>query len=243
MEGNRAHIGVALPSVWFGPSLLRGPDAEISHFWVKNGLKKQIEEELQSEERSKTDLAIEEASRYGSALNPYGLLASGFSSSPSFFSGRTPLGEYYDYSGDGRETIQGETPLSMLFAPGPIEDETVNCWELMEVNNGINEECGKELCLVQTMPREVKGWEEVSWEESDLARFNKYLGFLIEGLEKDILDFLVKIQKRRERVHSKTLMEKSKFERELQRLECSINYEGGKTEMWNARKRVSGHGS
>ncbi|RVW57234.1 hypothetical protein CK203_099691 [Vitis vinifera] len=116
----------------------------------------------------------------------------------------------------------------MLNAPWPIEDETVNRWELMEVNNGNNEECGKELCLVQTMPREVKGWEEVSWEESDLARFNKYLGFPIEGLEKDILDFLVKIQKRRERVHSKTLLEKSKFERELKRLECSINYEGGK---------------
>ena len=148
MKGNRAHIGVALPSVWFGPSLLRGPDAEISHFWVKNGLKKQIEEELQSEERSKTDLAIEEASRYGSALNPYELLASGFSSSPFFFSGRTPLGEYYDYSGDGRETIQGETPLRMLNAPGLVEDETVIRWELMEVNNGSNEECGKELCLV-----------------------------------------------------------------------------------------------
>ncbi|RVX23154.1 hypothetical protein CK203_000908 [Vitis vinifera] len=89
---------------------------------------------------------------------------------PSLSLGVTPLGEYYDYSGDDRETIQGETPLRMLNAPGPIEDETVNHWELMEVNNGNNEECGKELCLVQTMPREVKGWEEVSWEESDLAR-------------------------------------------------------------------------
>ena len=87
LEGNKAHIGVALPLVWSDPSLLRGPDAEISHFWVKDGLLKQLEEELQSEERSKIDLAlIEEASRYGSALNPCGLLASGFSSSPFFFS-------------------------------------------------------------------------------------------------------------------------------------------------------------
>ena len=57
------------------------------------------------------------------------------------------------------------------------------------------------------------------------------------------MDFLVKIRKRRERVHNKTLLEKSKFERELKMLECSINYEGpggwgGQTEMWNARKRV-----
>ena len=59
-------------------------------------------------------------------------------------------------------------------------------------------------------------------------RFSRFLGFSTEGLKNDILEFLVKIRKRRERVHSKTLLEKSKFERELKRLECSINYEGGR---------------
>ena len=49
-------------------------------------------------------------------------------------------------------------------------------------------------------------------------RFSRFLGFLTERL-KDILEFLVKIKKRRERVHSETLLEKSKFERELKRLE------------------------
>ena len=49
------------------------------------------------------------------------------------------------------------------------------------------------------------------------------------GLEKDILDFMVKIRKRREKVHSKSLLENSKFERELKRLECSINYKGGRS--------------
>ena len=43
----------------------------------------------------------------------------------------------------------------------------------------------------------------------------------------EILNFLIKIRKRRERIHSKELMEKSKFERELKRLECSVNYEKG----------------
>ena len=57
-------------------------------------------------------------------------------------------------------------------------------------------------------------------------RFSRFLGFSTEGLKNDILEFLVKIRKRRERVHSETLLEKSKFERELKRLECSINYEG-----------------
>ncbi|RVX19008.1 hypothetical protein CK203_007106 [Vitis vinifera] len=199
-----------------------GPNPGISIFRVKDGLRKQIEEEHHSEERSKTDLAlIEEALRYGNAFN--GMLASRFSFSPFFFSDQTPMGEYYDFSG--------------------AEDETITRWELMEVNNGSNKESREELCLVQTMPQEVKGWEEVSWKESNLVRFSKFLGFPTEGLEKDILDFLVKIRKRRERVHSKTLLEKSKFERELKRLECSITYEGGEVEMWYARKRVSNYGS
>ena len=98
----------------------------------------------------------------------------------------------------------------------------------MEVNIDSIEESKEALCLARSMPQEGRGWEEVSWEESDLARFNKFLGFSTEGLEKDILEFLIKIRKRRERVHSKTLLEKSKFERELKRLDCSINYEGGK---------------
>ena len=68
----------------------------------------------------------------------------------------------------------------------------------------------------------------MDWEDSELARFSKFLRFSTKGLEKDILNFLVKIRKRRERVHSKILLDKSKFEWELKRLECSINYERGK---------------
>ena len=99
---------------------------------------------------------------------------------------------------------------------------------MIEVNSDSIEESKEELCLARSMPQEGKGWEEASREESDLARFNKFLGFSTEGLEKDILEFVVKIKKRRERVHSKTLLEKSRFERELKRLECSINYDGGR---------------
>lgn len=72
--------GVALPLVWAGPSHLRDPDVESFPFWEKDGQQKQIVEELYSVERSRTDNAlIEEASRYGCAPNPSGLLASGSS--------------------------------------------------------------------------------------------------------------------------------------------------------------------
>ena len=56
----------------------------------------------------------------------------------------------------------------------------------------------------------------------------------MKGLEKEILNFLIKIKKRREKIHCKELLEKSKFERELKRLECSVNYEG-----WNKHKGPS----
>ena len=45
------------------------------------------------------------------------------------------------------------------------------------------------------MPQEVKGWEEGSYEESDLARFSKFLGFPTEGLEKDIWIFWLKSER------------------------------------------------
>ena len=154
-----------------------------------------------------------------------------------FFSGRTPEGEYYNYSGVVCETVQGEILLCMINALGLIEDQTVTRWELMEVSNGCNEERRVEWSSIPTKPQEARGWEEISWEESDLARFSKFLGFSTEGLEKDILDFLVKIRKRRESIHNKTLLEKSKFERELKRLECSINYERGKKQKFGLQRR------
>ena len=67
---------------------------------------------------------------------------------------------------------------------------------------------------------------EGKWEVSGLARFSQFLGFPTEGLKKEILNFFNQNQKKREKIHSKELLEKSKFERELKRLECSINYEG-----------------
>ena len=98
------------PLVWTGPCLLKGPDTGISSFWLKDDLSKQVEEEPRSVEISKTDGALlEEALRYGTASSPFGLLVPVPSSSPSSISGRTPLGEYYDFSEVGWELAQRET--------------------------------------------------------------------------------------------------------------------------------------
>ncbi|KAJ9685080.1 hypothetical protein PVL29_017204 [Vitis rotundifolia] len=206
----KAHVGEASPLEGSGPVSSRKTDAESPFFWELDDQWRKAEVELQ-EKLSTTDSALcEEAARYEDAPNYF--VDSASSSLPLLFSGRTPLGECYGHSGDGRE----------LFA---------NCWELKENNNGSignNEDCGKELCLLQLAPLDVKGWGEASWGESELAKFSKFLGFPTEGLEKDLADFMIKIRRRREKIHSKTLLEKSKFERELKKLQCSINYEGGK---------------
>ena len=63
-----------------------------------------------------------------------------------------------------------------------------------------------------------------------LGKVQQLSGFFDGGVGKGYSRFFfyIKIRKRRERIHSKGLLEKSKIERELKRLECSINYEGGK---------------
>ncbi|RVW93551.1 hypothetical protein CK203_028813 [Vitis vinifera] len=48
-----------------------------------------------------------------------------------------------------------------------------------------------------------RGEQEGKWEESGLAKFSQFLGFHTEGLEKEILNFLTKIRKRREKIHKR----------------------------------------
>ena len=216
--------GVALPLVWAGQSQMKEADAEGVPFWDYDGRRRQAEMEPYLAEKSRTDCAlIEEASRYECAPIPCGLMAPELSSSPLFFFGRTPLGDFGDIFGEDRLR---ETPLCMLLPLGPSEEE--NECQLREGSSACKESSGKMLRLAQLMPHVGKGWEEESWEESELAKFSKFLGFSTEGLEKEILEFMIKIRKRREKVHSKNMLEKSRFERELKRLECSINYERGK---------------
>ena len=129
---------------------------------------------------------------------------------------RTPVGESFDHSGVLEESND----------VGPRMDDK-GCWDMVEFNKDPNLVRGVEWNTERTEFQEARREKEDRWEESSLAKFSHFLGFSTEGLEKEILNFLVKIRKRRERIHSKELMEKSKFERELKRLECSVNYEKG----------------
>ena len=70
------------------------------------GLRKQIAEEQQTVERSKTNhILIEKAMRYENVFASWGKRISGSAPSLSFPFGQTPLGEYYDYSGAVSEAV------------------------------------------------------------------------------------------------------------------------------------------
>ena len=133
--------------------------------------------------------------------------------------------EYYDYSGALREGIQEGVGLRRPDADEHAEKKD-GCWDLIEVNNIGPLERNSRWAIGQSESQEGRRENQFNWEENSLVKFSHFLGFSTKGLEKEILSFLVKIRKRGKKIHSKGLLENSKFERELKRLECSINYEG-----------------
>ena len=168
----------------------------------------------------------EEVMRYEALSFLGGLWVSGNSSSSSMFSfGRTPEGEFFDHSGEGREICQIDRDSQRKEAEGSRASGSA-CWELVEFKGSLASTKEQEVGPPQNVIQDGRGEKELDWQESSLARFSLFLGFSTDGMEKEILNFLSKIRKRREKIHSKGLLEKSRFERELKRLECSVNYEG-----------------
>ncbi|RVW12420.1 hypothetical protein CK203_107253 [Vitis vinifera] len=100
------------------------------------------------------------------------------------------------------------------------------CWDMVEISS--DDPTGRNLGWTtdQWASQEGRKEDQLNWEESSLIKFSHFLGFSTEGLEKEILNFLGKIRKRREKIIDKGLLETTRFERELKRLECSVNYEG-----------------
>ena len=165
---------------------------------------------------------MDEAFRYGSYSN---LKVGEFLSSSSPLFGRTPLREPCDHSGVLRVCRQSDILVEGA-ATGGDRAGREGCWDLVVIDCEAIEVQNPDWTPAVSGPQAQRSEKESDWEESSLAKFSKLLGFSIEGLEREILDFLSKIRKRRERIHSKGLLEKTKFERELKRLECSVKYKG-----------------
>ena len=63
-----------------------------------------------------------------------------------------------------------------------------------------------------------------------MTRFNKFLGFSTEEFEGEILNLLIRTKRRREQSNKKGTTWSIKFDRELKKLEWSINYNGARNE-------------
>ena len=66
-----------------------------------------------------------------------------------------------------------------------------------------------------------------NWSESKFEEFSKFMGFSTKGMEGDIVSFFKDMKSRRNSIFSKEVIEKTRFERELKRLEFDVNYEKG----------------
>ena len=134
---DRAQNVMAHSPAWSGPRNWSNSKSEFIKLWVTEGMRKQLVEEQQTVERSKTDQAlVEEALRYGDDFVSWRKRDSRSSPSHSFSIGRTPMmREYYDFSGAVSEAVQGEIPLCMVTASRITKGVTTACWDLIEVNN------------------------------------------------------------------------------------------------------------
>ena len=117
---------------------------------------------------------------------------------------------------DGEEQI----PLSIILADGSTREMASEGDKTM-AGEGVGGEFEE---LLQDL--EGKGCR---WDDSCLARFNKFLGFSTEGFEGEILNLLLRTKKRREQNNKGTTMS-TKFDREMKKLEWSINYNGARNE-------------
>ena len=64
------------------------------------------------------------------------------------------------------------------------------------------------------------------WDDSSLAKFSKSLGFSTVGVEGEVLKLLLRLKSRRDQGKKKGSSGMTRFDREVKKLEWSINYEG-----------------
>ena len=85
-------------------------------------------------------------------------------------------------------------------------------------------EYGQEEGIVEATPLAVEGYE--NWEDSMLVKFSEFLGFATEGFENQIVELMRQMVKKQNKGPRTEQTPVSRCERELKKLECTINYGG-----------------
>ena len=110
------------------------------------------------------------------------------------------------------------TPLAIL---PPYSSTRSLCRDLVVV-----EEKGVQQCeggdKDENRGKEILAEDTVSWEESCLARFSKFLGFSTSGHEEEILEFLKRFNVGRRKGKGKGGNRITKFDREMKKLAWNV---------------------
>ena len=113
-------------------------------------------------------------------------------------------------------------PLRMVTADGrEWRSESSDALEVFKEGPNGEGQQGEEAASVES---EDLGYEK--WEDSCLIKFSEFLGFSTVGFESEILGLLRKIVARQHQAENKGVNTKSRCERELKKLVCTINYDG-----------------
>ncbi|RVW77522.1 hypothetical protein CK203_050260 [Vitis vinifera] len=142
-----------------------------------------------------TDRALEEeALRYGSVSYSRGKRVLGVSYLNSLSFDQALEGEFYDRSEIIGEEFRSENTMWLTAEEGPNEDG--NGYWVFEEDNRINDKArGAEGDSGMLETQVVRNENEEKWKESSLAKFIHFLGYPTEGLEKEILSFLIKSER------------------------------------------------
>ena len=146
-----------------------------------------------------TDRALEEeAKRYVLNSHPKGNRVMGTSLPLSSNSDRAPEGESFDRPGGIEEELWGDKSTWLTIYEGNVENVN-GSWKLGEANKNRDKVRGKEGNTGASGSQDSENEKKELWEDCSLAKFSQFLGFSTEGLEKEILNFLIEIRKRREK--------------------------------------------
>ena len=117
----------------------------------------------------------------------------------------------------------GETePLRVVMADG---SEWGQVSTVVSMEGGLSAEGPGPLSEEPNVEKsEFKGYN--SWEDSCLIKFSEFLGVKTVGFEEEILELLRKMEFRQHGIERKGDPAVTRCERELRKLECTINYNG-----------------
>ena len=133
---------------------------------------------------------------------------------PLFQGDSSGLGGLGGLHGPGEE-VEGVLPLEMVAANEMKEGSS---------QEGMLVEYRQEEGIVEATPLAVEGYEK--WEDNMLVKFSEFLGFATEGFESQIIELMRQMVKTQNKGPRPGQTPVSRCERELKKLECTINYGG-----------------